>query len=141
MKSSSPVGSRSDATSAIGPVPIGDADAELFARRFAAPGTSLQLWAAALRLDDAGETLACANYGDSLNATPEVLALDARGNVLVGVDARGSAMHIDLSRDGELLFAGCKATHANACVCGSRASRASAGRSSSRCTRSRGSIG
>lgn len=89
-----------------------DAGQELFAKKFGAPKSTLQLWGIALQLDDAGETVACANWGDSLNKTPEVLALDDQGNVLVGVDARGSALYVDLSRDGELLAAGCKATHA-----------------------------
>lgn len=90
-----------------------DAGQLLFERTIAAPGTGFQLWCAGLQIDDAGETLACVSWGDSTGLTPEIFALDAHGERLIGVHARGSGQHLSLSRDGELLFAGCKATHAN----------------------------
>lgn len=89
-----------------------DAGGTLFEKTIAAPGTGLQLWCAALQLDDNGETLACASWGDSFDLTPEIFALDARGEMLIGVDAKGSGLQLALARDGQLLFAGCKATHA-----------------------------
>jgi hypothetical protein len=89
-----------------------DAGRTLFEKTLAAPGTVLQLWCAGLQLDDEGETLACASWGDSLDLTPEVFALDARGEMLVSVDSTGSGLQLALARDGELLFAGCKGTHA-----------------------------
>lgn len=89
-----------------------DAGTLRFTRVVEAPDTDLQLWCSGLALDDAGETLACASWGDSDQLTPEVLVLDGSGNTLIGLHARGSALALSLSRDGELLFAGCKATHA-----------------------------
>ena len=90
-----------------------DSDVELFARTFAAPNTSLGLWLSQLRLDDTGETVATTNWGDSLDLQPEVIVLDDAGEVLVTADTAGSGLHLDLSRDGELLFAGAKGTHAS----------------------------
>jgi hypothetical protein len=78
-----------------------------------APGTSFQLVCSGVELDDAGEFLAGASWGDSLNATPECFAYDQSGLQTAALDLPGSAFSIALSADGEVAIAGSKAVHAN----------------------------
>lgn len=89
------------------------AGAELFRHAVSAPGTSLQLWASELDLDDAGETVAVASWGDSFHQTPEGIVLDAAGNVASEYWMDGSAFHVDLDPTGQVVAFGTKDAHAN----------------------------
>lgn len=78
-----------------------------------APGTAFQLVCSGVDISDAGDVMVAASWGDSLNATPEVITLDDQGNLLSSIDLAGSAFSIDLGADGDVAFAGSKAVHAN----------------------------
>lgn len=85
----------------------------MFSDSLTAPGTTYQLVAAGIAMDDAGEYLAGATWGDSLNATPEIFAYDASGVQTAAIDARGSAFAVDIDPDGDVAASGHKAVHAN----------------------------
>lgn len=78
-----------------------------------APGTAYQLNCSGVDINDAGDVMAAASWGDSLNATPEIFSMDDQGNLLSSIDLTGSAFSIDLDADGDVIFAGSKAVHAN----------------------------
>jgi hypothetical protein len=85
----------------------------LFDHEFDAPGTALQNAVSGLCIDDAGQTVAGVAWGDSFNLTPEVFVFDAGGELLRAVDTAGSGLTVDITGDGDLVFAGCGVTHAN----------------------------
>lgn len=87
--------------------------ADLFVDTLVAPGTIYQLVCAGVAIDDAGEYMACASWGDSSNATPEIFGYDAAGTSTMSIDAPGSAFSIDIDGDGDVVAAGTKSVHAN----------------------------
>lgn len=90
-----------------------DAQAVLFEHAYDAPGTTLQMFAAGCAVDDKGEYVAGASWGDSLNVTPEGFVFDAAGNATCEVDSRGSAFAMDIDSAGDVYAMGTKAVHAN----------------------------
>lgn len=86
---------------------------DLFSNSLDAPGTTAQLIASGLDMDDAGDSLAGISWGDSLNLTPEVFVYDATGTLTSSVDTAGSAFGLDMDSDGDVLAIGTKAVHAN----------------------------
>ncbi|MDA0667455.1 MAG: hypothetical protein O3A95_02075 [Planctomycetota bacterium] len=87
--------------------------ADLFNNSLDAPGTTAQLIASGLDMDDNGDYLAGISWGDSLNLTPEVFVYDATGVLTSSVDTTGSAFGLDMDADGDVLAVGTKAVHAN----------------------------
>ena len=85
----------------------------LFDHEFDAPGTTLQNVVWDLCMDDAGQTVAGADWGDSFNLTPEIFVFDASGELLRAVDTNGSGRTVDITGDGELVIAGCRISHSN----------------------------
>ncbi len=90
-----------------------NAGQDLWTDRLSAPGTTFQLVASGAAIDDAGDSVAFGSWGDSLNATPELLAYDSAGVRTLSVDLPGSVFGIDLDSDGDVAVAGSKAVHAN----------------------------
>jgi len=90
-----------------------NAGVELFRHSISAPGTTVQLWASDLDLDDAGETVAVASWGDSAHLTPEGIVLDDAGNVLSDYWMNGSALRVDVDPTGQVVAFGSKDAHAN----------------------------
>jgi len=86
---------------------------DLFNNSLDAPGSSTQLLASGLDMDDAGDYLAGISWGDSLNLTPEVFVYDASGALTSSVDTPGSAFGIDMDNDGDVVAVGTKSVHAN----------------------------
>jgi len=78
-----------------------------------AAGTSFQLSASGIEIDNDGERVVGCSWGDSLNATPEAFAYDDAGNMTASIDLPGSAFGVSIAPDGEVAAAGCKAVHAN----------------------------
>ena len=86
---------------------------DLFSNSLDAPGTTAQLIASGLDMDEAGDVLAGISWGDSLNLTPEVFVYDATGALTSWVHTAGSAFGLDMDADGDVLAIGTKAVHAN----------------------------
>lgn len=86
---------------------------DLWRRNLDAPGTIFQLVTSGVDVDDAGETVAGASWGDALNATPEAYVYDAAGNLVTSIDARGSAFAVSLDGAGHVAAFGTKGVHAN----------------------------
>jgi hypothetical protein len=79
----------------------------------AAVAGGLQNAVESVRLSADGSRAAFAVWGDG-STRPEVLAWDrAKSQVLVSLDLGGSAMGLDMSRDGSRLVVSRKSTHAN----------------------------
>lgn len=76
------------------------------------PGSTARCDPAGIDIDDAGETIGSINWGDDAETLPEIHLYDGAGNLLIAVDATGSATAIDVAADGELAIASNKATHA-----------------------------
>ncbi len=89
------------------------AGVELSRHTLSEPNTTAQLWASDLDLDDAGETVAVASWGDSLHTTPEGLVLDVAGAVLSEYRMDGSAFAVDLDPTGQVVAFASKNVHAN----------------------------
>jgi len=85
----------------------------IFNTSYDAPGTANQLAAAGIKIDDLGEYIAGASWGDSFNSTPETFVFDSSGNATTEIDARGSAFDVDIDADGDVAASGHKAVHAN----------------------------
>ena len=90
-----------------------ETDTELWLQQHDASGTTLQLVASDLQLDDAGEFLAGSSWGDSFQATPEVFVYDALGQMTASADLPGSALHVAIDPDGDVVVAGSMAQHEN----------------------------
>ncbi len=91
-----------------------EADLPLFSESWDAPGTAFQLSGRGAVMDDEGEYAAFCSWGDSLNATPEGMVYEVAAAALsCSLDSPGSAYHIDLGPDGDVLAMGTKAVHAN----------------------------
>lgn len=87
--------------------------ADLFVDTLVAPGTAYQMVCSGVAIDDAGDYMACASWGDSFNTTPEIFGYDSSGTQTMSIDAPGSAFSIDIDADGDVVAAGTKAVHAN----------------------------
>lgn len=90
-----------------------DTNTLMFNDGLSAPGTSFQLAASGIELNDDGDVLVGCSWGDSLNTTPEAFAYDDAGNMTASIDLGGSAFGISVGPDGEVAAAGSKAVHAN----------------------------
>lgn len=90
-----------------------DTGVERFNVSYDAPGTTYQLVTAGVSMDDAGDYIAGASWGDSSSATPEAFVYDADGNVTVELDLPGSAFDVDIDADGDVAAWGTKGVHAN----------------------------
>ncbi|MBC8404876.1 MAG: hypothetical protein H8E15_06600 [Planctomycetes bacterium] len=82
------------------------------------PATSLQLYADDMEIDDAGERIAVASWGDMNHTTPEGFVLDATGQILLELRTSGSAFDIDLDPTGQVVALATKVTHANLAAAG-----------------------
>src|SRR5690606_11601278 len=57
--------------------------------------------------------MVAATWGDSFNATPEVVAYNRAGEQTAAIDARGSAFGVDIDPDGDVAASVHKGVHAN----------------------------
>lgn len=99
-----------------------DAQNELFRTRYSEPGTFVPLHVFDLELDDAGRVLACASFGDSQHATPEVFLYDDTGSLLSEYYLSGSAVDIDLDPRGEVVAFGSEPAYGGHRMVGGRVS-------------------
>ena len=90
-----------------------DSNTRIFNTSYDAPGTTAQLAAAGIKIDDLGEYIAGTSWGDSFNLTPETFVFDSSGNATAEIDARGSGFDVDIDADGDVAASGHKAVHAN----------------------------
>jgi hypothetical protein len=90
-----------------------DSNTLMWTDTLSAPGTSDQLSASGIEIDNDGERMVGCTWGDSLNATPEAFAYDDAGNMTASIDLPGSAFGVAIGPDGEVGAAGCKGVHAN----------------------------
>jgi len=90
-----------------------DSNTRIFNTSYDAPGTTYQLVAAGVEIDDLGQYIAGTSWGDSMNKTPETFVFDSAGNATAEIDARGSGFDVDIDADGDVAASGHKAVHAN----------------------------
>ncbi len=91
-----------------------DQDLGLFAQSWDAPGTAVQVSGRAAVMDEHGEYAAFGSWGDDLGLVPEGLVYEvASGALSCSLDSPGSAYHVDLGADGDVMAMGTKAVHAN----------------------------
>lgn len=76
---------------------------------------TLQNTPQAVSISDDGSIIAVGSWGDSQNASPEVLlfARNGTGTPIANLDPPGSCFDLDLSGDGQFLVVGTKSVHAN----------------------------
>ena len=86
---------------------------EMWSDGHSAPGTTLQLIAAGLEMDELGETLAGISWGDSFNLTPEVFVYSDQGRMTSSLDLAGSAISLAMDPDGDAVVIGAMAQHEN----------------------------
>lgn len=87
--------------------------ADLFVSNVDAPGTIYQLVTSGCSVDADGTTGAFGSWGDSLGATPTIMAFDRSGTQTAAVTTPGSVFSIGIDQDGDVIAAGSKAVHAN----------------------------
>lgn len=82
------------------------------------PGTSSQLAASGCALDERGDFLAGACWGESLDRVPEGFVYDADGRLTCAYDARGSVLGLGFDPDGSVVCFAASAVHANFAAAG-----------------------